>query len=69
MVAFNEDKYDGYDYEQNAKNIMPEIESWIQNFEKGKINNDIKDININVFFIPMTCVDTFRETFKKKLGA
>ena len=69
LVAFNEDKYDGYDYEQNAKNIMPEIESWIQNFEKGKINNDIKDININVFFIPMTCVDTFRETFKKKLGA
>lgn len=68
LVGFNENKYDGYDYEQNAKNIMPEIESWIEKFKTEKINKSIKDININVFFIPMTCVDTFRETFKKKLG-
>lgn len=69
LVAFNENKYDGYDYKQNAKNIMPEIESWISKFKKNKIDNNIEDININVFFIPMTCVETFRETFKKKLGA
>lgn len=69
LVGFNESKYHGYDYEQNAKNIMPEIESWIEKFKTEKISNNIKDVNINVFFIPMTCVDSFRKTFKKKLGA
>ena len=68
LVGFNEKKYDGYDYEQNAKSIMSQIESWITIFKEEKINNNIKNININVFFIPMSCVDSFRETFKKKLG-
>lgn len=68
LVAFNENKYNGYDYQKNVKNIMPEIQFWISEFKKEKINNNIEEININVFFIPMTCVDTFRETFKKKLG-
>lgn len=69
LIGFNENKYDGYDYEQNAKNIMPQVEAWITKFKEEKINNNIKNININVFFIPMTCVDTFRSNFKKKLGA
>lgn len=69
LVGFNESKYDGYDYEQNANGIMPQIESWITKFKEEKINNNIKNININVFFVPMTCVDIFRKTFKKKLGA
>lgn len=68
LVGFNEKKYDGYDYEQNAKSIMSQIQSWITKFKEEKINNNIKNININVFFIPMSCVDSFRETFKKKLG-
>ena len=68
LIGFNENKYNGYDYQQNAKNIMPEIKLWIENLKTEKINKSIKDIKINVFFIPMTCVDTFRETFKKKLG-
>lgn len=68
LVGFNEKKYDGYDYEQNAKSIMSQIKSWITKFKEEKINNNIKNININVFFIPMSCVDSFRETFKKQLG-
>lgn len=67
LIGFNENKYDGYDSEQNAKNIMPQVEAWITKFKEEKINNNIKNININVFFIPMTCVDSFRSTFKKKL--
>ncbi len=68
LIAFDEEKYENFDYEQNAQNIRPEISDWISKFKKEKINNNIKDVIINVFFIPMTCVETFRETFKKKIG-
>lgn len=68
LIAFNEEKYENFDYEQNARNIRPAISDWMLKFEKEKINNDIKDIIINVFFIPMTCIETFRETFRKKIG-
>lgn len=68
LIAFDEKNYNGYEFEQNAKNIMPEVSNWIETFQKEKINNNIKDVVINVFFIPMTCVETFRETFKNKIG-
>lgn len=68
LIAFDEEKYENFDYEQNAQNIRPEISDWISKFKKEKINNNIKDVIINVFFIPMTCVETFRKTFKKKIG-
>lgn len=68
LVAFDENKYNGYDSLQNAKNIMPEVANWISKFKTEKNNNDLNDIIINVFFIPMTCVDTFRGTFKNLIG-
>ena len=68
LIAFNREKYEDYNYEQNAQKIRPEITNWMSKFKQEKINNEIKDVIINVFFVPMTCVDTFRETFKKKIG-
>ena len=68
LIGFNENDYNGLDYKNNAQNIVPNIKNWISNFEKHKIENGIKNIRVNVFFIPMTCVDTFRDTFKNKIG-
>lgn len=65
LIAFNESGYEGFDYDKNAYNIMPETKKWIAKFKKEKIDNNIKNVLINVFFIPMTCIDTFRNSFKK----
>lgn len=67
LVAFNEKEYKGFNFNNNAKAIFPNVSEWIAKFQSEKINENIKDIAINVFFVPMSCVETFRSTFKNKL--
>ena len=69
LIGFNDaDAYKLNDIEKTAQKVIEKSEKWLTSFKQKIIDNKLEDISINVFFIPMTSVETFRTCFAQKLG-
>ena len=67
LIGFNESDFVKFDKEETAKKIVEKSTKWISHFKKKTIENNIETVYMHVVFIPMTCVQTFRDTFKNEL--
>ncbi len=69
LIGFNDSKTYVYDnIEETAQKATQEAQQWMSDFSEKIKEHKLENIVINVFFIPMSSVDTFRTTFAKIIG-
>lgn len=69
LVGFDEQNlYNLNDIHDTAKKATEASEQWMQIFLQHAIANEIENVIIDVFFIPMTSVNAFRTSFASVIG-
>ncbi len=69
LIGFNDQEAYVFDnLVETAKNVTEAANSWMSAFLKKVKENNLENCVMNVFFIPMSSVDTFRTTFAEVIS-